>query len=352
MYLLRTALPALLRTAQGDIKSKRLRQRTAVTSTDAHAHVDSVLDQLLECVLLPLLRALTPLCFARLAPLVMPLPKKPSQLAGKGKSRDKVKDKRAATHPPKNTDARIDVFALIGTSFEALDALPPLVRPPGPGGCSASSIVIGIRDRLGLETIRELEALYAVPRPPSSSELSSESRQPPLAHSAAAAPPSRPTPTPTPLSAQSQPQSQPRTQQQRTVAESRAKRLERLGGTRAERVRALATRDAGWFLASTLNICVTPAPAPAGSGPLHCDPTAARAEHEHSGGLLRKALLDRIGKLIRSVPVPDDACHDIDHTSTNCITADVSKFATIDPVCQNMLLAICERAMTQLVPCS
>jgi hypothetical protein len=344
MYVLRTALHTLVRTAQDSTKSKRPRQRphTTLAPTDAHARVDKVLDHLLERVLLSLLRALAPLCFARLAPLL-------------SASLKKDKDKRAgsaAADPPKKMDVRTDVFALIGMSLEALDALPPLVRPPGPGATGAggsSSIASGIRDRLGLETIRELEALYAVP-PPSSSLQSSS--QPPQAT------PSEPplsTPTPTPLSAQPQPQ--PRTQQ-RVVTESRAKRLERLAGTRPERVRALATRDAGWFLASTLNLCVTPAP-PAGrqmhaSGAPHA---AGCVDHEDSGTLLREALLARIGKLVRSVPF-DLGGHDVSDSpdqqpsrpseALDGRNAIDSKFA-IDPVCQNMLLAICERAMSYLV---
>ena len=360
IYLLRTALPALLRTTQGDCtKPKRQRQHAhpaAVPSMDAHAYVDSVLDRLLERALLPLLRALAPLCFARLASLVTAPSKKPSRPAGKGKGKDKDKQKEkekdkdkgadATSVPPKTADTRTDVFALIGTSLEALDALPS----PGPGGDRVGSIVVGIRDRLGLETIRELEALYGVASPPSASEPSSESQQPSVTLPGAP-------PPPTPLSAPSQPHSQPLPQpqartQQCTAPESRAKRLERLAGTRAERVRALATKDAGWFLASTLNLCVTSAPAPTpmgSSGPSHGVPAAGTADH--SNGLLRKALLDRVGKLVRTMPsggyVSDNACDDHDHDRTN----GNPKFA-IDPVCQDMLLAICERSMVQLAPCS
>lgn len=340
MYLLRIALPTLLRTTQcDDTKSKRQRQRihpVAIASTDAHTHVDRVLDHLLECLLLPLVRALAPLCFARLAHLVTPSPKKPARPVGKGKSKSKDKDKDKDKHasatsvqPQKHTDTRTDAFALIGTSLEALDALPHL------GGCSTRSIAVGIRDRLGLEAIRELESLYAAPPPPNASQPEL-SQQPPVPPSEP--PPLLPTPTPTPLPAQppSPVQPQPRTQQ-RTGPESRAKRLERLAGTRAERVRALATRDAGWFLASTLNLCVTPPPAVEGSP--HDETAAGR-------GLLREALLDRIGKLVRSVST---ICHDTHdgESDRNHFPADASKPA-IDPVCQNMLLAICERTMTHL----
>ncbi|KAH0833942.1 hypothetical protein J3R83DRAFT_11133 [Lanmaoa asiatica] len=341
-YVLRTALHTLVRTAQDSTKSKRQRQRqhtTTLTSIDAHAHVDKVLDHLLECVLLALLRALVPLCSSRFAPLLSVSSKKDRDKAARssvGKGKDK--DKRAGSgsaDPPKKTDVRTDVFTLIGTSLEALDALPPFVRPLGASG--GGGIAGGIRDRLGLETIRELEALYAVPPPPPPSSC----QQPPATPSE---PP--PPPTPTPLSGPSQTQSQFRTQQC-AVTESRAKRLERLIGTRAERVRALATRDAGWFLASTLSLCVTPA-LPAG------DPVAARAEN-WGGTLLREALLDRIGKLVRSVPcgggrISDSSDPDQQQSSSDAHDdrdATDSKFA-IDPVCQNMLLAICERAMSQL----
>ena len=343
MYVLRTALHTLVRTVQDSVKSKRARQRphTTLTATDAYVHIDKVLDHLLEYLLLPLLRALAPLCSARLAALVSPsLMKdrdKASRAVGKGKDKDKDKRTTTSVNPSNKTDVRTDVFALIGTSLEALDALPPLVRPPGPGGGSGGNIAGGIRHRLGLETIRELEALYAVPPSPSSPSSSSlqPSSQQPLA--TPSEPPPLPTPNTTPLSAPSQPQ--PRTQQ-RPVPESRTKRLERLAGTRVDRVRALAARDAGWFLASTLNLCVTPAPTR--------DPATVRTDH--AGGLLGEALLDRIGKLVRSVAFggsgqwpsnPSDAPDIVRGTATN------SKF-TIDPVCQNMLLAICERAMSHL----
>lgn len=367
-YVLRTALHTLVRTAQESTRSTRQRLHTTTfTSTDAHVYIDRVLDHLLECVLLALLRALAPLCSARLAPLLsVPLKKdKVSRSSvGKGKDKDKDKDKgvcSTSADPPKKSDVRTDVFALIGTSLEALDALPLFVRPsipgPGAGGRGGSSIVGGIRDRLGLETIRELEALYAVtpPLPSSSCFLSS---QQPLTTSEPPTPVPAllptPTPTPTPLSASSQTQThsqpQPRTKQC-AAPESRAKRLERLAGTRAERVRALATRDAGWFLASTLNLCVTPA----GSHDTLRDPAAGRAETA-GGTLLREALLDRIGKLIRSMPfggcVSDSrlgqqsSSNGPDDDQAYCNAID-SKFA-IDPVCQNMLLAICERTMSQL----
>ena len=352
MYVLRTALHTLVRTAHDSTKSKLPRQRphTTIASTDAYARVDKVLDHLLECVLLSLLRVLSPLCFARLEPLLSASLKKDKDKAGRAVGKGKDKDKRtgsAAADPPKKTDVRTDVFALIGMSLEALDALPPLVRPLGPGPTGAGggrSIAGGIRDRLGLETVRELEALYAAP-PPSSLQLPS---QPPQATPSDPPPPlSTPTPTPTPLSTQLQPQ--PRTQQ-RVVTESRAKRLERLAGTRAERVRALATRDAGWFLASTLNLCVTPGRQTHASGAPHA---GGSADNDGSGTLLREALLAGVGRLVRSVGehgVSDSPGQEPSHPSEaldhrNAIDA---KFA-IDPVCQNMLLAICERAMNYLV---
>ena len=351
MYVLRTALHTLVRTAQDSTKSKRSRQRPHPAATDAHAYVDKVLDHLLERVLLALLRALSPLCSARLAPLVPAPLKKDQNKAGRavGRGKDKDKDKRtgsASIHPPKKTDVRTDVFALIGASLEALDALPPLVCPTGPGSsrdrAGSDNIADGIRDRLGLETIRELETLYAVPPPPPlpSSSLQLPSQQP-LATRSEPQPRPLSTPTLTPPSAQPHSHSQPQAQaQQRAAPESRTKRLERLAGTRAERVQALATRDAGWFLASVLNLCVTPTP------------TLAAGTADNPGGLLREALLDRIGRLVRSVPFcqhssnPSDAALD-DRAIAHCNATDTS---VIDPVCQNMLLAICERALCHLAP--
>ncbi|KAG8215202.1 hypothetical protein J3R82DRAFT_8739 [Butyriboletus roseoflavus] len=365
-YVFRTALHTLVRTAQESTKLKRQRQRlhtTTFASPNAHVHVDRVLDHLLECVLLALLRALVPLCSARLAPLLsLSLKQDKVGRSSVGKGKDKDKGACAApVDPPKTSDVRTDVFALIGTSLEALDALPSLVRPPGPGpGASGGggSIAGGIRHRLGLETIRELEALYAVPPPPSSCFLSPP--QPPATPSEPPAPTPAPlptpTPTPTPLSAPSQTQTRSQPQpltQQRAVPESRAKRLERLAGTRAERVRVLATRDAGWFLASTLSLCVTPS----GGRDTSRDPAAERADNV-GGTLLREALLDRIGKLVRSVPlsgrVSGSSQGQTEQSSSNALDGDqvhrnaIDFKLAIDPVCQNMLLAICERAMSQL----
>ena len=355
MYVLRTALHTLVRIAQDITKSKRPRPRPRTTTpatADAHAYVDRVLDHLLECVLLPLLRAITALCSARLAPLVSaPLKKdnKTGRTVGKGKDRgQRTSSASAAVDPPKKTDVRTDVFALIGTSLGALDAIPLLARPTCPGA-SADGIGIasGVRDRLGLETIRELEALYVIPPLPPRSPAAPPSSLPPSSQ----APPTTPLePPPLSLSAPSPSLSQPRsrTTQSRALTESsRAQRLERLAGTRAERVRALATRDAGWFLASTLSLCVA---AGRGGG---------------TGGLLRKALLDRIGRLVQSVPVgaglnvsdgpgqqpgnpsASDALHEA-HAVVHRNATDPNKF-TLDPVCQNMLLAICERAMSDLL---
>ena len=352
MYVLRTALHTLVRTVHDTTKSKRPRQRphtASPASTDAHARVDKVLDHLLECVL-SLLRALVPLCFARLAPLLPASLKRDKDKAGRavGRGKDRDGDKRtgaASADPPKKTDVRTDVFALVGMSLEALDALPPLVRP---GASGASSIVGGIRDRLGLEVIRELEALYAAPPPPGS--LQPSSQQPQATPSEPPLP--TPTPTPTPLSAQPQAhpqlQPQPPRTQQRLATDSRAKRLEKLAGTRAERVRALATRDAAWFLVSTLNLCVTPAGRHASGAP-H-DPTA---NNDNSSRLLREALLDRIGKLVRSATVDLGGCDGTGQQPSDPSEALYDRNAvdskfSIDPVCQNMLLAICERAMTDL----
>ncbi|KAG9311089.1 hypothetical protein JVU11DRAFT_8997 [Chiua virens] len=383
LYVLRIALPALVCTVHDSSKSKRQRQRqqkehpTCPDHNDLYTHLDRVIDRILECILLPLLRAFVPLCSARLAPLLIPAPvlKKDKEKNGKnvGKSKDKDKDKdkhassvstSASAPTVSKADVRTDVFALIGMSLEALDALPPsqTVRDASP---SASSIARSIRDRLGLETIRELEALYAVPSLPSSVHPSSEQA---AGGTPGPSDPSPPLSTPTSLSAQSrcsqsQPQP-PRQQYQRAAtAEFRAKRLERFAGTRAERVRALATRDAGWFLASTLNLCVvSSAPAPAPAVGRHPAATTWRAED--GGKLLREALLDRIGGLIRSVPSAPSGCvsdgtvevqlppssgqdphGEVDHRASASVVE--SKLA-ISPVCQNMLLAICERAVCQL----
>ncbi|KAF8130201.1 hypothetical protein EV363DRAFT_1584238 [Boletus edulis] len=331
MYVLRTALHTLVRTVQDSTKSKRPRQRP---------HTD------LPSPLPTRTRTSTESSTASSTPLVSASLKKDKDKTGrnvgKGKDKDKDKDKRTSD-PPRKTDVRTDVFALIGAvtrGIGLLSLLPALAR-----------------------TIRELEALYALPSqppppaaPPSSHQPCSQQPQPPTAMQSEPPPRSTPTPTPTSLSAPSpQPESQSRSQPQlrlgthtkhRATPESRTKRLERLAGTRAERVRALATRDAGWFLASTLHLCVTPTP------PVHVQSQDARRT-EPSGDLLKEALLDRIGKLIRSVNF-DEAFSDSTRTGhrpsnssegpNDPANAADSKFA-IDPVCQNMLLAICERAI-------
>ena len=64
------------------------------------------------------------------------------------------------------------MFAIIGMSLEA--GHPPALGPSPRPRRDWRQYRSGIRDRLGLEVIRELEALYAAPLPPSSLQPSSQ----------------------------------------------------------------------------------------------------------------------------------------------------------------------------------
>ncbi|KIK93818.1 hypothetical protein PAXRUDRAFT_492273 [Paxillus rubicundulus Ve08.2h10] len=296
MYVLRTALPSLVRTIHENSRPKRQRLHPR-SDYDTHTDINKTTNYLLEYVFLPLLRSLTPVCDIRFAAL---LEAKNAKIKDKGKGKQSGKTPSVA--PPKLADTRTDILALLGASLAALDALPSY-----PGLCAESSIATGIRVRLGLETIRELEALYAGPsRPPA--------------------------------------QPQPHSSQPATVTESekRAKRLEKLAGTRQERIRALAVKDAAWYLASTLNLCVPQSAA---------GDNIAGAMGKESSDLLREALVDRVGKLVRSVI--HVACDGVEERTTSDTAQSENGKAngyTVDPVCQSMLLAVCERALSGFAP--
>ncbi|KAF9228118.1 hypothetical protein BS17DRAFT_321592 [Gyrodon lividus] len=297
MYVLRTALPSLVRTTP---EPKHRRALHAGSGYDAHIYVNKVTNHLLESVLLPLLRSFVPVCNTRLAAL---LTAKKAGARDKGKGKEKHTGKTPSFAPSKLADTRTDLLALLGVSLAALDALPSYLGPS-----SNSSIGAGIRSRLGLETIRELEALYAGPSSPSS-----QLQAPSQSHARS---------------------SQPITA---TQSEKRAKRLERLAGTREERISALAVKDAAWYLASALNLCVSQS---AGK-----NENVADGMGKQSSQLLRDALVDRIGKLVRSVTYL--GFEDVEEINSNGDARPQNPEYTVDPVCRSILLAVCEHAMSE-----
>ncbi|KAF9239423.1 hypothetical protein BU15DRAFT_74579 [Melanogaster broomeanus] len=205
MYVLRTVLPALIRTTHENSKPKRPRLH-AGSRYDAHTSINQAINNLLESILLPCVRSFVPLCNTRLAALLPATAKKAGvRDKAKGKGKEKPSGKAPSSDHSKLADARTDLLALLGASFAALDALPPY-----PGPCPNTDMAAGVRERLGLEAIRELDALYTgAPHRPSHLQAPSPSQF-----------------------RSSQPTA--------TETEKRAKRLERLAGAREERVRALA----------------------------------------------------------------------------------------------------------------
>ncbi|KIJ61214.1 hypothetical protein HYDPIDRAFT_42793 [Hydnomerulius pinastri MD-312] len=244
MYILQTALPMLLRTHENPKRSGH----QARAESDTHANIDKAINHLIDCVLLPSLRSFVPLCNTRLAPL---LATKKVGVRDKGKGKEFDKAKTSNFSPLQLTDTRTDILTLLGMSLAALDALPP---HPYSNGCIAT----GVKEHLGLETIRELEALYTLsPQPKSQTLLRPEGRS-----SEAAS----------------------------TESEKRAQRLQNLAGTREDRIRALAVKDAAWYLCSVVNLCIPQ------TGAMEAANGKVMSE---SSVLLVKALVDGVGRLLR-----------------------------------------------------
>ncbi|KAH7882207.1 hypothetical protein F5I97DRAFT_437113 [Phlebopus sp. FC_14] len=305
MYILQTCLPALLDTHENSKYANR------PAYTDPHRkNIDVVLDQLLELVLLPLLRSFVPLSHHHLEPLIT--------LKKAGRDKGKGKEKEAEAGPMSNSrsrplkrlteDTRRDSLTLLGEVLRALELF------PRPNPASYLDIAADVRERLALETIRELEALYSVP--------SQSSPQPPSQSPSEPQPQSHSPPCPAQTSGG-------------TAAGDNA-RMKGFQKSREERVRALAVKSAGWYLCSVLSLCVP--------STRNEDCEGSRSRNQVSL-LLTDALVGGIGRLVRSVVNVDADQTDEDKDDGQPTIPEHDKSFQVDAVCRGMLLAVCERAM-------
>ncbi|KIK11022.1 hypothetical protein PISMIDRAFT_25839, partial [Pisolithus microcarpus 441] len=257
----------------------------------------------------------------------------------------------------------IDVLALLGMAAHALESL-------SSSTAQASSLTIacrmstGVRERLGLEAIRELEASYSIPvdnatnSPDSTLPQTNRSYPPHTANTTTYSPampsPTQSTPTPRTFSAcestathKASNTENPNVQV--TIHEAKKAHPETL-------FRTIATKDAAWYLFSVLYLAISPPTdsvtsggAPglgnmpvAGSTSLQADEsfrTPGNVSELPSSALLTRAVVAGIARLLHlATPevVVDDAADNRRGPSAS---------ALVDPVTQNILLAICEQAL-------
>ncbi|KAI6120310.1 hypothetical protein EDD16DRAFT_1519036 [Pisolithus croceorrhizus] len=435
-YTLTAAFPALLKACE-DLSSLDANDsvRSLLVSSEqpssrdlsGYHQLNRVIDVLLELILLPFVRALRPLCWARLLPIIegadaavnagantknkpgvkakggcepaanvagkeqgkakekqakgKPKEDATKTKAGKGKANQKAKDREVPardadltghsipapsdshSHPaPPNVCA--DVLALLGMAARALESLSSSTAQTSALSiaCGMSS---GVRERLGLEAIRELEALYDIPASGASSSLDytlSQANQSRPSHTANAATCSPATPASThnttthTFSARESTATHNASNAKNPNVTLQAAIHEAKEAHRENLFRTLATKDAAWYLCSVLHIALLPptdsvtlgdAPVPgntpvAGSASLRADGhprTLGSASPPPSLALLTRATVTGIGRLLRFVAPADD----VRDAADNCHGSGTS--ALVDPVTQNILLAICEQAL-------
>lgn len=429
MYTLHTAFPTLLH-ACGELTSLHDKHRgrgTVPLRTDdgraqgpglgahtGHEQVDRVLDVFLELILLPLVRAFRPLCRARLVSLYTPgttsgaqasasekvnPPASTSSNAGpstsaakqtgakeaskekekgkKGKSKAIQNSKETPTLPADSnpdparraaTDIRKDTLALLGTTLGVLltNPTPPSTSTPAHSGLHKSTS--GIRDRVALEAIHELEALYGVCHEDDTSLTSGTDRANPsssgilLPAPALASSQHHPASSTTFTSADTltdrsvKPQGEDGTPHTDTVGRNAKTSLTAAikhgrEAWRADIFQMLATKDAAWYLCSVLHLAVVSPESRTSAG-----------EEARTSPLLMRAVIEGVGRLLR-LAAPDLADigdgdglvkrFEMDHRggggdksgSERQQSAGSAAAPVIDPVTQNMLLAICEKAM-------
>ncbi|KAG6331426.1 hypothetical protein ID866_7659 [Astraeus odoratus] len=347
--------------------------------------LDRVVNALLELTLLPLVRAFRPLCRAHLAQffdgprsnVTSDTKTRTTAEQVKLKRKDKASEKQGTRKGKKSkaktaqitkpdsvfsdpgsvysgaaprlphspdvarkapVDIRTDALSLLATIVteinSALGSVIPLSSVESTSERNLQRVVfgagIGIRERIALEAIRELEALYGVHCVRGIDNTSVENfslQQPPLM----------------PESANAGPADMKDPEAARQTAEA----------CRADILRTLTTKDGAWYLCSALHLVVSSPSLPAGSQracatmpasasdqlPKDAYRTAARASP--SSLLLTKAVIEGIGRLLR-LAVPDD---DIDHGNGANPEGRRVPYAPVDPFTQNILLAICEEAM-------
>ncbi|KAI5993759.1 hypothetical protein F5J12DRAFT_858711 [Pisolithus orientalis] len=301
--------------------------------------------------------------------------------AGNGKANQKAKDKGtfhrdtadadptgnsipvlSGSHSyPSTANVCTDILALLGMAARALESLSSSTSHAD-SLAIAHGVSTGVRERLGLEAIRELAALYEDPVGHATSPL--DYRPPegnhPCTHTTTTTTPSL---TPAP----------PRNAQTHTifVCESTATR----NATDAENptvvlqasmhkakealhaslFRTLFNKDTAWYLCSVLHLTISSSTGSVisgdvsgfGSMPVASSTSLRGAENPQTAGsasppsspLLARAVIAGIGRLLR-LATPEasigDAADNFQKTSTN---------TPIDPIIQNIFLAICEQTL-------
>jgi len=422
MYTLHTAFPALLH-ASGELTSlhdKHRRETVPLRADGGRAQgpglgaetgdeqVDRVLDVLLELILLPLVRAFRPLCRTRLVPLCTPgttsgaqasasaKVNPPASTAGssstaakqtgakeaseekekgkKGKSKASLNSKETPTFPSDSdpaparavNDIRKDTLALLGTTLGVLlaNSAPSTTSTPAHSGLHKTTC--GIRERVALEAIRELEALYGICREDDSTSLTCDADRansssgvpaPALASSQHHAP-STTTTTATTADRSVKPQGDNGTPRTETVGRNAKTSLTAVikhgrEAWRADIFQTLVTKDAAWYLCSVLHLAVVSSESRTSADEEAISPSLMRAVIEGVGRLLRLATpdvanIDGGDGLVRRFEV-DHRDGDGDKSGSSerqqSAPGSAAARAVIDPVTQNMLLAICEKAM-------
>ncbi|KAI5985153.1 hypothetical protein EDD15DRAFT_2374395 [Pisolithus albus] len=412
-YTLTTAFPALLKACEeltslhtNDSVRRTFPPVSGCQEIPGYLQMNRVIDVLLELILLPFVRAFRPLCRARLLPVIegadavvnvgantdptadttrkekgKAKQKRPNgKLTGeatkarpeKGKANQRAKDDgipardpglagRSIPAPsdslshPAPANVCVDILALLGMAALALESL-------SSSTAQASSLTIacsmstGVRERLGLEAIRELETLYSIPvdiatsSPESTLPQTNRSYPPHTANTAACSPtmPSLPQNRPT-TRTPSACESTATHNVSKTENPNLQAAVQKVKGVYRENLfRTLSTKDAAWYLCSVLYLAISPDAPAVGSMPVagsasprtDANPrTPGSASPSPSSAILTRAVVAGIARLLRLVTpevVVDDAADSRRRPSAS---------ALVDPFTQNILLAICEQAL-------
>ncbi|KIN96583.1 hypothetical protein M404DRAFT_239339 [Pisolithus tinctorius Marx 270] len=266
---------------------------------------------------------------------------------------------------PSAANVCTDILALLGTAARALESLSSSTSHAD-SLAIARGVSTGVRERLGLEAIRELAALYEVPIGDVTSPLG---YRPPEGNH----PCTHTTTTTTATTTPSLTPAPPRNAQTHTIfaCESTATRNatdaehptvvlqasmhKAKEALRASLFRTLFNKDTAWYLCSVLHLTIASSTGSVisgdvsgfGSMPVASSTSLRGAENPQTAGsasppsspLLARAVVAGIGRLLR-LATPEasigDAADNFQKTSTN---------ALIDPIIQNIFLAICEQAL-------
>jgi len=223
---------------------------------------------------------------------------------------------------------------------------------------------------VALEAIRELEALYGICRKDDSTSLTSDTDcanpssgvllpAPALASSQHRPPSTTAATTATTADALNNRSGKPQNGTPRTETVSRNAKASLTAvikhgreAWRADIFQTLVTKDAAWYLCSVLHFAVVSSGSRTSAGEEATSPSLMRAVIEGVGRLLRLAAPD-----VASIDGGDGLVRrfEVDHRDgggdksgserQQSAPGSAAARAVIDPVTQNMLLAICEKAM-------